>query len=134
MESWRSIGVRKKGDERKKPLGLHRLEWAPPKRRDQNFRLSTVLEIPRHINIRYMCVYIRYIFIYMSHLVRITVERRKRSSEISLLILGTCMCVEDAYLYVYIYMYTYNYTKLPTSRKLTNHSCNCETGNLRIVV
>ena len=38
----------------------------------------------------------------MSHLERITVERRKRSSEISLLRLGSCMCVEDAYLCVYI--------------------------------
>ena len=42
-----------------------------------------------------------YICMYVSHLVRITVERRKRSSEISLLILGTCMCVEDAYLCIY---------------------------------
>ena len=43
-----------------------------------------------------------YIYIYMSHFVRITVQRRKRSSEISLLRLGSCMCVENAYLCVYI--------------------------------
>ena len=35
---------------------------------------------------------------------------------------------------MYKYIYINNYTYLPTSQKLTNYNCKCETGNLRIVV